>query len=129
MGMLVDDIGDYIISQGLAKDGEVFSNFRPDDPDFVVVISEYDSRTSIGVTHAGSRRFQIIIRAKRQTESAGKAWAIYKSIFKDNQSFIHINEDRFIVPVPLQQPLPLETDDRGRSVYVFNVLVTTNNDF
>lgn len=129
MSLFVDDLRDYLISLDIAPEDNIFCNYRPDDPESIIVITEYDSTGTFGVYDSNVRRVQFIVREKRLTEAARKSWEVYNTLFKDKQYIIHINEDRFIIPVPLQSPFHLETDDRGRKIYVFNASITTNKDF
>ena len=129
MGLFLDDLREYFISRGILSGEQILINYRPDDPDLILVLSEYDSSGQFGVYHANSRRVQFLLRNVSQTEAARKSWEIFNSLFIDGQFIIHINEDRFIIPTPLQSPFHLEEDDKERSVYVFNASIATNKDF
>ena len=130
MSELVRDLGQYLMDQlvvqGFGED--LFLNFEPDDPNDVVILTEYagSNSTPIGVL---LRRVQVKVRGVEYENALQKIWSVYNSFIKDDKEFIIHLTDRYLIPTALQVPIRLMVDDKGRHVFVFNLSFTTTKDF
>jgi hypothetical protein len=130
MSELVRDIGDYLIEKSIIKGfGEdLFLNYEPEDPDDIVVLTEYKSIPA-GFVPVAVRHMQIKVRGIDRQAALMKIWEIHNSFVKQGNEFIIYLSDRYLIPSALQYPTPLMVDDKERHVFVFNLSLTTTKDF
>jgi hypothetical protein len=128
MAELTRDIATYLIAQGQATavGTDVFLDTRPDTPDNAVCVFEYAGEPST-IQDDLSRRVQILVRNKSYATGRAKAWDIHAALDKPEARTLTMNGRRAWVRA-LQPPFKLETDDKGRAVFVFNLEVRTSRD-
>ena len=132
MSMLVDDLGQFLIDSGIAKGfgNDLFLSYIPQDPDNVIVLTEYNGLPSGMGISAVTRNVQIKVRNLDYVTGNSICWQIFNLFIQgENQDFIlDINPNRFIIASALNSPTPLMLDDRDRQEFVFNLQFTTNRD-
>lgn len=126
---LLQEIIQHIIDSGeaTAKDVDIFKNFSPTEPDSCVCVYEY-AGTAPGVfTNMSVRSVQITARAKKSNEAKLKLWSIYKSLYAED-SFITLGTRKCIITMR-NTPIKIDVDNKGRTIWAFNMGITTNFDY
>lgn len=126
---MIRDLAQWMIDGQLvsAIKKDVFLDSTPDKPDSIVVISDTGSFGKKPGLDDHRRTVQIKTRAKKYEDARAKAWDIYNALCPQPTRTI-VGNGRRMIPTPLQTPVFLERDDSGRSVFVFNVVLTTGPD-
>lgn len=122
------DIGLFLINNqaaaGLKKD--VFLDSRPDAPDDVICIFEYQGAS---IDLDCERRIQIIVRNKSYAAAETKAKEISKLLDDPSDPEYNVDfDERCAVFEALHHPYKLETDSKNRTVFVCNFAVNTTSD-
>lgn len=131
MASLLEDIEQWIIENNLGQaDGvDLFRDTIPDEPDSVVTLFEYDSRTAATKFNPVVVRYvQVIARDPQPTVSRQKAASLFKLFNQWEEGITDLPNDRWAIIKPLQSPFKVSEDNRRRSYYGFNVAITTNSD-
>lgn len=130
MAYLLEDIANYIIDNKLANElaKDIFTEYMPDNPSNVIVLSEYTgSGSALGMENTSNRSVQVRVRNQLSGEARKLSWSIYKLLDNPENREIKL-KDRWTLMYPRQTPTKLSVDDKGRSSWVFNIGVTTNYD-
>lgn len=131
MAELVRDLGQYLISAGIASQfgSDLFLNYLPDDPDNIICLTEYNGNGSAIGDESLLRRVQVKVRNSDYSSASLKIWSIYNAFIKEDQFIFHLTSNRYLIPSALQSPVPLMVDDKERQHFVFNLSFTTNKDY
>lgn len=132
--MLILDIANYLIGTGdvFAPGGaspSVFSNWRPEAPDKIVVVSDYTSIEPVVTMNGAAHpiverpRLQVLVRDEAQEVVAcyNKARDIYKHLCLVVD--LVIGTTRYTL-VPLDNPSMTGRDDQQRVLYSMNFQAT-----
>lgn len=131
MGLLLNDMVDYLVVNGLATGfgQDTFADFDPDSPDFAIILTEYQgSPQPINVT-AVHRSVQVKVRDTDDNVELviERIWKIYK-LFRVDNHFIELNNDRWGQFYLRQPPFKSGYDEKNRVSYTFNMGITTQPD-
>jgi hypothetical protein len=127
--MMVVDITNYIESNTDWVEGTtLFANFRPNDPDTVAVISDYESgeappdTMTQAIPHAEWRRFQCAVRGTTIPATEAACRALYELLC--GVLSVDINSTTYTL-TPVSVPTMVQRDERNRIVYAtsFRVMV------
>lgn len=123
---LIGDIVNIIIEEQLAEaaDVDIFKDFIPENPDDIVVVSEYSSLAVVPFANASVRSIQILCRAKSASKAREKCWKIFDS-FLSKLPMTTIG-GRTCVLALRNAPFKIEVDKKNRHLYVFNMGITIN---
>jgi len=130
MQTLLLDIVNYFASLGLVQgDGvDCFRDFRPEAPDSVVALFEYPGgEVPYYEDNAAHRSVQITVRDASADVANEKALELFKAL-KSDTKFIRFNERRWGQVTLRQTPFKIKQDENSRTIYGFNVGITTNID-
>jgi len=131
MNPLLLDILLYFQSKELIDgDGiDAFRDFSPEEPNDTVVLVEYAGDPQVPFTHLVNRSVQVFVRSTDANKAREKAQELYKVLFSEEETRqIHFTEQRWGQVYLRQSPGLLRRDDSGRTVYFFNIGVTTTID-
>lgn len=126
---MIKDVAQWMIDGRLATavGKDVFLDDTPDKPDTCVVIADTGSFGKKPGLDDHRRTVQIKARDKDYSLARAKAWAIYNGLCPQPARPI-VGNGRKMLPTPLQTPVFLERDASQRSLFVFNVVLTTGRD-
>lgn len=124
---------ELLVSYGVAKgvlvgDGiDTFRDFMPPAPDSIVVFYEYAGDPVSPFTNHVHRSVQVTVRDKNADAARAKALQIV-GIFKSSAEDLRINfsEDAWGQVYVRQMPFKVDHDESDRTVYCFNLGITTN---
>ena len=131
MAQLLQDIAEYIVDNGIAKGyGEdVFSDYMPEKPDNVVILSEYKGSPDTPFDHdLHHRSVQIVVRDADADTAKLQAMKIHNCLTSKSVDFepIKFNENRQGLVYIRQTPFRVATDENDRALYCFNIGITTS---
>jgi hypothetical protein len=122
--VFLDDIGDWLQSQGVATKGvDLFKSMDPGQPDTAVILYEYAGISPIdtmGTTLATTLEqpsLHVLVRGVSYVEATSKAKAVFRALHKLTGS---INGVRYLYLRALQSPFDVGPDERGRPRLVCN---------
>lgn len=123
---LMLDIIEYLHTQGLVTgDGiDSFRDFTPDSPDNIVVIYEYQGDPPSDDMHYTNRSFQISVRNSSADEAKELARQICDSLRKETK-LVKLTDTVWSMVYIRNTPIKIKVDDHNRSVYAFNIGVTS----
>lgn len=129
MGGLLQDMGQYIIAQGICVgDGQdLFRDFSPPSPDDAVILTEYTG-ASAPVDLVCNRSVQITVRCTDYEQGKEKASRLYKLFEVPENRILNFTADRWAVVAARQPPVKIGKDENGRILIVFNLSVVTYPD-
>lgn len=119
---LLLDIKTYFIANGVST--EIYRDAIGDDPDKAIVLYEYQGASSLAQIDVNTRPIQVVTRAKLASEAKEEAKTLYK-LLKTHDSIINFTEDRWALIYLNHPPFKLKVDDRTRTYYAFNMVLTT----
>jgi len=127
---LLLDIIQYFVNNNLAEgDGiDCFRDFSPEEPDNVIVLYEYQGMPpseydDIDVVH---RSVQVTVRDIDPDNARAKALSLYNSLnVKECSKRVDFTNERFAQVTLRQTPFKISMDENDRSIYGFNIGVTT----
>ena len=128
MNPLLLDIVNYFVANKLAQgDGiDCFRDFSPEEPDNIIVLTEYKGdevpNYETDVVH---RSVQITTRNTDADAARACALDLAKSL-KSDTKFIQFNEKRWGQVTLRQPPFKIEQDENKRTIYGFNIGITTS---
>lgn len=128
MADLLVDIIDYIIAGGLAtaKDVDIFRDYSPSSPDACVVLYEYQGTEPAPFTDMSVRSVQATARDKDVAAARAKCTALYK-LLHDENLLTQIGTRKCLIQMR-NTPIKIGVDLSQRTIYGFNMGITTNND-
>lgn len=126
---LLLDIVTFLVSKNRAAgDGiDVFRDFTPEEPDSAIVLHEYPGDPASLYDDAVHRSVQISVRNKKADVARQNALEIFKT-FRDAQNEdgkILLTTDRWGQVYLRQTPFFLKRDENNRTLYAFNIGITT----
>lgn len=126
---LLLDIVKYLQTNNLVEgDGvDAFRDFLPEAPDNLVTLYEYSSLPVVNYETAVNRSVQILVRNSNSNSARELALEIYKSLYSTSTR-IDFTPDRFAAVYIRQTPFKLRIDESNRTIYCFNIGVTTSID-
>lgn len=129
MASLLDDLGNHLVAQGLATGlyQDLFLDYYPDEVHNLICLSEYGgSPTQTGIDLV-ERRVQVLVRNQKLSQARAKAWALFNALDKPSYRVIDLG-NRVAAIHALQTPAKLHEDGSGRTIFVFNLSVSTTRD-
>lgn len=123
---LLLDIVTYLTAHAVVDgDGiDAFRDFTPEEPDSVVVLTEYPGSPSVPYETAVHRSVQVSVRDKSADRARSKALEIHKLLQSEN-SIVVFTPERWGQVTLRQTPFRLSTDTLDRVTYAFNFGITT----
>ena len=126
---LLEALVTYGVAKGvLVGDGEdSFRDFMPEAPDNVIVFHEYAGDPVSPFTDSVHRSVQVKVRSKSATLARAKAWQLI-GIFRSASESLRVDfTDSLWGQVYIRQtPFKISQDESNRTVYCFNLGITTN---
>ncbi len=126
-GMLLLDVVQHLVDNGLVQgDGiDAFRDFRPEDPDHVVVLYEYQGSPRVHYEPNVNRSVQVTVRDKDADVARQLCVQIYNLLYSQESYVVHFTPSRWGQVYLRQPPFRLLQDSKDRVVYGFNIGVTT----
>jgi len=126
---LLEALVAYGVTKGvLVGDGEdSFRDFMPEAPDNVIVFHEYAGDPLSPFTDSVHRSVQVKVRSKTALLAKAKAWQLI-GIFRSPSESLRVDfTDSLWGQVYIRQtPFKISQDESNRTVYCFNLGITTN---
>lgn len=127
---LLLDIIEYFVANGLAQgDGiDCFRDFSPEEPDNIIVLYEYAGSPPVPYDDAGvvHRSVQVTVRDVDADTARERALELFSILdVKDAARRIDFTTERFAQVAIRQPPFKIKIDANHRSIYGFNMGVTT----
>ena len=123
---LLLDIVTYLTANNAVKgDGiDTFRDFTPEQPDNLVVLTEYAGNPTVHFEPSAHRSVQVSVRDKSADVARRKALEIFK-LFQSENLIVDFTPDRWGQISLRQPPFRLSTDKSNRVTYAFNMGITT----
>jgi hypothetical protein len=132
MADLLKCLASYLIANGLyTKEGtDIFLDSKPDAPAKVCCLFEYQGSQVEPGSDCLDRKVQILTRDSSYTAAKAKAWAVFKLMARtdDPEYILQLDGDRLAVVSVISLPVKLEEDDKKRTVFVCNYVISTDSD-
>lgn len=128
---LLEDIVSYLIKEGMAQgDGvDIFRDFKPESPDNIVSLHEYNGDPISPYTEVVHRSVQVVARNKSAAAARAKATELFNAFRKyDEAQRINLTPTRWGQFHLRQAPFKILQDDKDRTHYGFNLGITTTID-
>ena len=125
---LLEDITAYLTAKGLvAGDGiDVFRDFKPESPDNIVSLHEYQGDAVSPFTDVVHRSVQVVVRNKSAVEAHALAVRLCKAFVSDDETLrIDFTPTRWGQVHIRQVPHKFSQDESDRIHYGFNLGITT----
>lgn len=125
---LLEDIVTYLTNEGVIEgDGlDTFRDFKPEMPDNIVSLHEYQGDPVSPYTDVVHRSVQVVVRNKSATEAQRIAIAIYKKLLPvDETKKVKFTDSRWGQVHLRQTPYKFSQDENDRIHYGFNFGITT----
>ena len=126
---LLLDMVNFLVSKGIIKkDGvDAFRDFTPEGPDSVLVLHEYKGDPASMHDTAVNRSVQITVRDNDPDKARCKAVSAFKA-FRNAQAEdgrVDLTTTRWGQVYLRNTPFRLKMDDNNRTIYAFNIGITT----
>lgn len=128
MATLLHDIGTFLADNHIVTANGVdfedfYMDFKPDEPDNVVIVTEYPgSNTQFDtIVH---RSVQIMVRDLDPDVARSKAVSIYNLLIAED-GIVQFTETRWGQVYLRQSPFRVDTDAANRVMYAFNAGIST----
>ena len=123
---LLLDIITYLTDNDAVKgDGiDAFRDFSPEEPDNIVVVTEYSGSPQVPFEPLVHRSVQVSVRNISADMARRKALEIYKLLQSETKR-IDFTPERWGQVSLRQTPFRMNTDTQDRVTYCFNIGVTT----
>ncbi len=129
---LLKGLATYLVSKGLySKVGtDIILDSKPDSPAKVCCLFEYPGSPVEPGADCLDRKVQILTRDSSYAAAKAKAWAIFSILAnpEDPEEILQLDADRWAIVSAIAPPVKLEEDDKKRTVFVCNYIVTTQKD-
>lgn len=125
---LLLDIILYFKSKSLVEDDgiDAFRDFTPEKPDNLVALHEYRGSPSIPQDPRVHRSVQVTVRDLNADTSRQRAVDLFQALYTtDETRRIDFTPDRWGQVYLRQPPFRMKMDENNRTVYCFNVGITT----
>lgn len=128
--LLLDIIVYFKNKKLVVDDGiDTFRDFSPNEPDDAVVLFEYAGSPQSPIDNIVHRSVQVTARSKSADKARSKAVDLYRSLVPEVETLrLQFTKDRWGQVHLRQPPSLMRRDELGRSVYFFNLGITTNLD-
>lgn len=128
---LLEDIVEYLTGLGLVQgDGiDTFRDFKPETPDNIVSLHEYQGAPVSPYTNVVHRSVQVVVRNKSAEMAHRQAIDLYKAFVSEDDTLrIDFSDNRWGQVHVRQTPYKFSQDESDRTHYGFNLGITTNID-
>lgn len=127
---LLLDLATFLVTKGEATvlGTDVFCDSLPDDPDDCVVLYEYPGRVHPFSNVATHRNVQVAVRGASYEDARKKINRIF-TLFDTPEDRIKYFGTRYGIVSAKQPPFKLDVDARERTIFVFNMGITTVRDY
>lgn len=128
---LLEDITTYLTQLGLVDgDGiDVYRDFKPEAPDHIVSLHEYQGDPVSPYTNVVHRSVQVVVRDKNAVAAQRLAVKLFKALVPTNDSLrVDFTPDRWGQVHVRQAPHKFLQDESDRVHYGFNLGITTTID-
>lgn len=125
---LLEDLAAYLKSHNLITGVgmDTFIDFMPENPDNLVVLSEYKGDPMLPHTGVAHRSVQVVVRNKSSSAAQELAIKLCKAfLLSDDAQRINLTASRWGQVHVRQAPFKIKQDDRDRTQYGFNLGITT----
>ncbi len=127
--MLTRDITQILQVNGIGVLGtDIFLSQLPASPDNVVVLYPTGGFPQDLPLPDVKMTVQVLVRDKSYQTGYERIWRILNLLDGGENRFLQAPSGRKMVAQAIQPPLFLERDENNRSIFVFNIAVTTNRD-
>lgn len=127
MNYLTEDLAKMVV-ENLPELGEldkdVLYDYIPPKGDSIVAFIEYGSSSMAPFTSTNVRSVQCYVRAESNSKAMETAWQVF-NLIKPEGLIKQIGTVKAIVSMH-DTPFRLKTDDKGNTIYVFNMGITYN---
>lgn len=126
---LLEDIVTYLTSLGLVEgDGvDVYRDFKPESPDNIVSLHEYQGDPVSPYTDVVHRSVQVVVRNRNAEEAHALAIKLFKAFVSDSDTLrIDFTPNRWGQVHVRQVPHKFSQDESDRIHYGFNLGITTS---
>lgn len=126
---LLEDIVAYLTSLGLVVgDGiDVYRDFKPEAPDNIVSLHEYQGDAVSPYTDVVHRSVQVVVRNKSAEEAHILATRLFRAFLSNNETLrIDFTPNRWAQVHVRQAPYKFSQDANDRVHYGFNLGITTH---
>jgi len=109
---------------------DAFRDYLPESPDNTIALFEYGGAPDVAVDDAVHRAVQIQFRNLDADLARQQSVTTYK-LFREHMNedrFINLSESRWSQMYLKQTPYMLKRDDSARTIYAFNIGLTTTID-
>lgn len=123
---LLEDITTYLASQGLVNADDVYRDFKPEAPDNIVSLHEYQGDPVSPFTEVVHRSVQVVVRNKSATAAQSLAIKLCKALTPVNEDRrVDLTSTRWAQIYVRQVPHKFSQDESDRIHYGFNLGITT----
>lgn len=126
---LLEALVAYGVSKGvLAGDGvDTYRDFMPETPDDIAVFAEYSGSPANPYIDAVHRSVQVKTRSRDAVAARDKAVELFKIFWSSSDDRrVDFTEDLWGQVYVRQPPYKLSQDGSDRTIYCFNLGITTN---
>lgn len=106
-------------------DEDIFTDFRPTDPDEVVVLTEYKGTSPAMFTNMSVRSVQVYVRSRKNMIAKEKIWRIY-DLLHTLDGIITLDKKISIINIR-HTPIKIGVDEKNRYEWVMNLGITYDN--
>lgn len=130
MDNLLKDLEQYLIAAGIgmADSIDMFRDFVPDSPDFIVALSEYQGAPMAYGDESVSRSVQVIVRAKTYDQAHDVSWQVFHTLIDPLEQIKTFSDARYGIFHARQTPRKLQVDGKARVLFFFNMGIITMMD-
>lgn len=133
MANLLKDVTSYIVNNELATGygDDVFHEYMPEEPDNIIFLEELKGSPDTPFDHdLHHRSIRLITRNVDADTAKSLAFSLHKIFVSPNVDFepIHFTETRWGLVYIRQTPFCIGTDENDRTLYCFNIGITTSID-
>ena len=125
---LLEDIVTYLTNEGTVQGAgiDTFIDFKPETPDNIVSLHEYQGDPVSPYTNVVHRSVQVVVRNKTATEAKRLAVAIYNKLLPvDETKKVVFTDNRWGQVHLRHNPHKFSQDESDRIHYGFNFGITT----
>lgn len=126
MSNLLVDFATFFTAANIATSAYGY-DMMPDSPDSAVAIHEYQGHGSLPQIGSSSRAIQFVARDAGAEQSKRIADALYRALGSED-GIVTLTAERWVMIGLSQLPFKLKVDERSRTYYAFNAVVTTFQD-
>lgn len=126
---LLQDIAAFLQANNIisGEGVDAFLDFAPASPDNIVALYEYGGVPGT-VGSADVRNIQVMVRHEDPSEARQKAWQIFNILDVPDDRIIYLTSSRWTIILARQTPSKIGVDEQNRSLWGFNLSITTHRD-